>query len=99
MSYIKASEAVRAAIGALPEFLGGKKPLGVRVEEVLPPEAGQDDWRITLSFLEEDLRDAPPWRPDRFVPLLHTSRERVLRVIAIGPEDGSPKKMTMREAG
>ncbi len=96
MPHIKASDAVRAAVEALPEFLGGREPKGIRVEEVVPPEGSDLFWKVTLSFLEPSLAAGlnPFESLVRGPPL-----ERVLRVIAIDASDGTAKKMIMREAG
>ena len=58
-SRVKVEDAVRAAVRALPSFLGGRAPDGVRVEEVFPPQ-GITGWRITLSHLEPGVETPRP---------------------------------------
>jgi hypothetical protein len=97
---ISVQAAVKAAIAALPDYLGGRAPEGIRVEEVVPPEA-DNAWRVTLSYLEPG-----SFHPDSFLDSLVSQHlrappapERVLRVFAIDAMTGTPKSMTLRNAG
>ena len=91
----KVTDVVHAAMAALPDFLGGVKVEGLRVEEVEPPEYGSE-WRVTLSYLAHG-----PALTGALAVLqgLNQSRplERVLRVIVIDSETLEAKKMKIRE--
>lgn len=96
---IPVDRAVQAAVAALPQFLGGRRPDGVRVEEVLPPKHGA--WSITLSYLEPGV--PAPEHPLQALPsgLIRAAPapERVLKVITVDCETGEAKSMTLRKAG
>ena len=97
---IDVERAVLSAIQALPKFLGGRSPVGVRVEEVVPPgTSAMGAWRVTLSHLEPGVEIDDPVRK----ALLGAFRpapppERVLRVIEVDAETGDARAMKLREA-
>jgi hypothetical protein len=90
------TDVVKAAIAALPKFLGDETPQDLRVEEVEPPEEPGTEWRVTLSYLEP----APPKDQQHFVMdaiMRRKSFERVLRVIVIDERTLQAKRMKIRE--
>lgn len=97
---LQVEQIVQAAVRALPAFLGGRSPQGLRVEEVLPPQVDEGPWRVTLSYLEPGVEE-----PEH--PSLHglgamfrkpPPPERVLRVIEVD-DKGSAVAMRLRPTG
>jgi hypothetical protein len=91
--------AVLAAMKALPSYLGGATPVGVRVEEVLPPTAEASPFRITLSYLEPGAPE-PRHPAQKALDGIWTRpppMERVLRVVEVDAVTGQATGMRMHE--
>jgi hypothetical protein len=95
---LKVEDAVRAAVRALPSFLGGRPLEGVRVEEVFPPDESHQ-WRITLSHLEPGVEKP---RPPALAVLEGAFKsppppERVFHVLEVDGSTGEVLSMRLRE--
>lgn len=97
---LQVEQIVQSAVRALPAFLGGRSPQSLRVEEVLPPQADDGPWRVTLSYLEPGVEEPehPSLRGLGAMLRKPPPPERVLRVIEVD-ENGSALAMRLRPTG
>lgn len=95
---IRVEDAVQSAVRALPGFLGGRSPDGIRVEEVVPPEGDAGEWQITLSYLEPGV-ERPEHPVFKSIVRRAPEPERVLRVITVRADSGRARAMVLRPTG
>lgn len=97
--FVAVEQAVQEALKALPTYLGGTKPVGVRVEEVIPPAAEGAPFRITLSYLEPGVPEPrhPVQQAFEGIWTKPPPPERVLRVIEVDPVTGRALSMRKHE--
>ncbi len=99
---VDVERAVVAAMSSLARFLGGARPEGVRVEEVIPPELSEtNDWAVTLSHLEK----GTPQPESLAVAALQLGAlrpppapERVMHTILVDPYTAKAKAMRVFRA-
>lgn len=101
---LSVQDAVRAAVRALPSYLGqeGTPVAGVRVEEVFPPNEENNFWRITVSHLEQGVERPKPEMQRMVEQAMRTATEpapeRVYQVLRIHPTIGDVLGMSLRDA-
>ncbi len=95
---ITVTQAVMAALSAFPNYFA-HRPMGIRVEEVVPPPHSGDVWRITISHLElqEESAQAKALRSVFQIIPQSPPTERVYHVVEVDPNTGRATAMRMRE--